>query len=111
MTDLLRSSDSSTLSDGRRVDLSRCRHRYDRIVARLGTVPDRVLAVEVGSSKGLVCRLRLLFGIPRFDPLRGFEGSLGSVPDRRIARAAGVSRSTVFRRRRALGVPAFDPYF
>lgn len=67
---------------------------------------DAVLAAEIGTTKGLVCRLRRSFGIPRFDRLRDFEGTLGSVPDSRIAAAAGVSRSTVFRRRVALGIPA-----
>ena len=87
--------------------MSLCRHRYDRIIGRLGLATDATLAAEIGATKGLVCRLRLRFGIPRFDRLRAFEGSLGSVPDARIAAAAGVSRSTVFRRRVALGVPAF----
>lgn len=91
------------------MDFSGFRHPFHRIASRLGRAKDGVLGAEIGADRRLVMRVRHLFRIPRFDPLREFENALGDVPDWRIARAAGVSLKTVRRRRYRLGVPPYEP--
>jgi len=90
-----------------------------RAVALLGADSDRAVAAELGVSHAVVCRKRLLLGIPPCNPKRHHplahdwtseeEALLGTAPDARVACELGMSRMSVYTRRSALGIPAFGP--
>lgn len=78
---------------------------------RLGTLPDRELARQIGRSAKAVTRRRTRLGIPAFQRTRAWtsaeDGLLGTRPDSELAKQFGRPISTVKRRRQRLGVPAF----
>ena len=85
--------------------------------ARMGTVPDRVLAAEVGMCKGQVAVARRHFGIPSVlkrgrpwltDEIRAL---LGTVPDSVVAKQVDRTNGAVAFARNKLGIPPFNVKF
>lgn len=89
-----------------------------QIKARLGVIPDAVLAREVGRSGSLVQQFRVKQGIPpapreagrqcgrQLTPLpEEVRAWFGKLPDRQIAQQAGVSPSVVVRWRQKHSLP------
>jgi hypothetical protein len=80
------------------------------IIERLGTVPDSVIAAEVGVTRQRVAQVRERLGI-RSSRSRGYPQEmidlLGYQPDLEIARAFGVCGNTVSELRRKLGIARY----
>lgn len=84
------------------------RYNYARIGARLGTVPDSHLAVEISAPGSLVSEQRRRLGIPRYSPVRALRPWLGRIPDRALARHFSIHAATITRERNRLGIPPAD---
>lgn len=82
------------------------------IKAKLGTVPDTVLADETGYNRATIRKWREVNGVPSCErPIRErdepFDARLlGLVPDAWVAEVNNVSRQAVSLRRSAKGIPA-----
>lgn len=84
--------------------------------AKLGTVPDRIIAEASGFAWSSVHKRRILLGIPAFrhhadnaawEKWRGWDEQLGKRKDRIIAAEMGISTQAVATRRVKIGIMSF----
>ena len=79
------------------------------VIARLGTVPDRVIAHQLGRSQARVCEKRTELGIPPYRPHTSWTPErvalLGTAPDGDVARLLGTSVDAGQMARSVRGIP------
>lgn len=87
-----------------------------RLRKLLGTMPDAILARQVGVHPRTVLRERQRTGIPPYRKKRAaiewterMLALLGTASDQAVADELGLSAATVSKKRRRLGLPAFQP--
>jgi hypothetical protein len=85
----------------------------DGAIARLGTVPDKQLASELGTNTTSVFRERtkrnIAAYIPRPNWTKDVLAMLGTVKDRIVAEKLGFDVKIISKKRRSLGIPPLTP--
>ncbi len=77
----------------------------------LGTVPDRILAQQIGVTRQAIHAARQRRGIPPFNETFWDEFLLGTVPDYILAQQIGVSRQAIHAARQRRGIRLFNETF
>ena len=86
-------------------------HWTAELEARLGQVPDRMLAAQLGITRGAVLARRQALGIPAWRRIQQGKAEdvaiLGTMPDEEVARRTGRTTAAVRFKRYLLGLPRF----
>ena len=84
---------------------------WQKVVYRLGRVPDTVIADEMQVSKEAVRQQRVRRGIPRYtaapEITQEVRACLGTASDADVAEKFGLTKTAVQMARRNAGIPAF----